>query len=417
MKAKKKENRGRKVLGILLVFFFLLGILWVSPSLAQAPTKVRIFFLGNMTGSYAATETPAFHGWVTTWKWLNKNQYIPGVEVVADWGDAGSDVSKAMSLYKTAMSGATKPVCFQSMNSAQEIALRPWFERDQIPDVTPGGAPGTLWPPSYIFSYIVPYVNQVGAYVDYAKKSWKQSRKPKFGFLTWDNAFGRCIVTDDVINYIKSQGFEYVGAEFFPGAVTEVTTQLLALKNRGADFVYTNTLSAQYAVVLRDFASLGLKMSQMQMGACVWVDPRRTADIAGEAAEGFLQMQNFEPPSVWSKMPQVMNAFKFGNHPETEFTSEWMSCWIQAHITAEAIKIAAKEVGAKNITGKAIYDALAKVKTDCEGVAKIQYSKDIHWAQTLKIFRVTTKKVGKTKFDSVYAEAATDWFAPPNLMK
>jgi hypothetical protein len=50
-------------------------------------------------------------------------------------------------------------------------------------------------------------------------------------------------------------------------------------------------------------------------------------------------------------------------------------------------------------------------------VAKIQYSKDIHWGQTLKIFRVTTKKVGKTKLDSVYAEAATDWFAPPNLMK
>jgi len=405
----------------LMICFFVVGLATVfatGPAAAEAEkTKVRIYFLGNMTGAYAATEAPAFRAWVTTWKWLNKSNYIPGVEVVADWGDCGSSVVKAQSLYKKAMSGDQKPVCFQSMNSAEEIALRPWFRRDKVPDVTPGGAPGSIFPPGYIFSYISPYVNQVGAFLDYAKSVWKEKRAPKFAFLTWDHAFGRCIVTDEVIDYAKSKGFEYVGAEYFPVRVTEATSQILALKQRGADFVYTNTLSAQYAVILKDFKNLGLTMKDMQLGACVWVDPGRTVGIAGDAAEGFWQMQNFEPPSVWGKMPQIMKVFEFGEHPDSEFTSEWMSCWIQAHVTAEAIKIASAKVGAENITGQDVYEALQKVDTDCKGVCPIQYTKDIHWAQRVKVFQVTAKEFGKSKRESVFVHGLTDWIEPPMLMK
>jgi branched-chain amino acid transport system substrate-binding protein len=403
---------------VCLMVFMSVFISMIGHATADASkTKVRIFFLGNLTGAYAATETTAFRGWVTTWKWLNKTNFIPGVEVIADWGDAGSSVVKAQSLYKKAISADQKPVCFQSMNSAEEIALRPWFRRDQIPDVTPGGAPGSIYPPGYIFSYIAPYVNQVGAFLDYAKSVWKKEQAPRFAFLTWDNAFGRSVVTDEVINYAKLKGFEYVGAEYFPTSVTEATSQILALKQRGADFVYTNTLSAQYAVVLKDFQGLGLKMSDMQLGAVTWVDPGRTVAIAGDAAEGFWQMQNFEPPSVWGKMSPIKEVFEFGEHPEDEFTSEWMSCWIQAYVTAEAIKIAAAEVGAKNITGQDVYKALQKVKTDCAGVCPINYTKEIHWAQRAKVFRVTAKEVGKSRLDSVYAHELTGWLEPPMLMK
>ncbi len=394
----------------------------VAPTAPEKPGKVqiRVTWLIDLTGAYGGVELLCGRAWVTTWDYLNQKEYIPGVEVIATLIDCGSATPRAISNYKLAMEASPKPVVLHTMNSGHEVALKAQFDRDRMPNLTAGAAPDTLLPIGYIFSYISPYVDWTARYLEWAKSVWKQSRAPRFGFLTWDIAFGRAPVTDATINYAKSLGFEYVGAEFFPVAVTEASSQLLKLKALGTDFVYTNTLPSQYAAVLKSANALGMTpTSPMQLGACGWaVHTHTLISLVGNMADGVVRAHTFVPDDELRNIPTLMEVFKFGSHPPEEFGSEWATGYLQAYIIADALKAAVAKVGAQNVTNDVVYEVMQNLKTDGGGVVPgLTYSKDNHWAKFAGVQRVTVKgTLPPSKIDWDILDVVGPMQETPNLM-
>jgi len=87
----------------------------------------------------------------------------------------------------------------------------------------------------------------------------------------------------------------------------------------------------------------------------------------------------------------------------------WIGGWANGTIMAAGIKKAVETVGAENVDGQAIRDALATIQLDIEGAGNIwEVGGGINsYNQTLRMWQysVSTDKWG----------AITDWYRPPLL--
>ena len=87
----------------------------------------------------------------------------------------------------------------------------------------------------------------------------------------------------------------------------------------------------------------------------------------------------------------------------------WIGGWANGTIMAAGIKKAVETVGAENVDGQAIRDAMATIQLDIEGAGNIWEVGDgiNSYNQTLRMWQysVSTDKWG----------AITDWYRPPLL--
>ena len=77
--------------------------------------------------------------------------------------------------------------------------------------------------------------------------------------------------------------------EIIPTVLTDATSQLLTMKKKDPDFAYINTNTQWVPVVLKDSYKLGLKTKYVVNNYGI---DERTPELAGEAAEGVMGIQD-----------------------------------------------------------------------------------------------------------------------------
>jgi len=336
-------------------------MVWSSPAIAEN-VQIKIGHLPHMTGGYAAGQVGINDAFLDTVKYANDNNLIPGVELVPTWADGGTDVSKSTAAFKKMIAETPRPVLILGESTPIGIALKSWHYKEMVPDLEGGSSVDFFKLPSATFSQPAPYVNQAGAFIDYfMEKLWKKKTKPKFAWLTWDHPAGRSPITPEVEAYIKSKGVEIVGAEFIPLVPTDMTPQLLRLKKLKVDVTYGCAYHNAYAVVLKDAKKLGM-LGKFTMGFMYWISPKSLLEAVGPLTEGIWQTGIFHADiKAWNTYaPKYMEIYNLNNRkssPDIYVSGLWRTC-----TAIEAVKIAIKNVGAKNVDGKAMYDALTQMK-------------------------------------------------------
>jgi ABC-type branched-subunit amino acid transport system substrate-binding protein len=393
------------VAGVVLLTLTLTG-------LAQAQkVKIAVGHIPHMTGAYATGQVGINEGFLDAVWLVNQTNMIPGVELVAVWADGGTEVPKAMDAYKKLASGEPKPVAIVGESTAVGLALKKWHTRDAIPDVEGGSDDEFYNLPSWTFSTVCPYVNQMGAWVDYyLKEIWPKkglNRPPRFAFLTWDNAFGRASLTDNTRAYLKKKGVDLVGEEFIPNVPTDTTPQLLRLKNAGVDFTYGGMYHTAFNVVLKDAEKLGM-IDSISFGLTGAVESDQIINGVGDLARNTYVTQVFKHPSTWAKdAPDALRAFET-NKREKAHASIWSNGFQRGMIAANAVKAAVEKVGAKNVDGPAIYDALTRLnKVDPQVSAKVSFNaKKRYGVDEIYMWRLNNKTINNLGV-----------VVPPNLTK
>ncbi len=331
----------------------------------QAQAKEKEIVIGNLihlTGAYAATQAGAQEGILDAVKYLNKINYVPGVKLKAIWVDGGTNAAKSLTGLKKMLAHKPKPVIVHGESTGIGIALKKWYVKSKVPTLEGGTADIFGQKPSWTFSPNIPYTNLCGAWVDYyLKHLWKdKTRKPRFAWLTWDNPFGRSSITPKVKAYIKSRGVEIVAEEFIPGVPVDTTAQLLRLKEKKVDFTFGGFYYSAFAPVLKDAGKLGMTDDIAFGGIFFPVDdgPKLVGDLCRNTWDTHFW---FPASLLEERAPIIAKAYKDGGHTKISKTM-YGHCFHNIGICAEAIRIAAADVGPEKVDGPAVYNAIKKIK-------------------------------------------------------
>ena len=355
---------GKRACVLLSILFFILGVWGVGHADKK---KVYVGHLVHITGPYGGTQVANNPGFLDGVELANKYMDFNGVEVVPVWKDGGSDAAKSMTAFKQMASGDKKIVAMVGQSTGVALALKKWNIKKEIVNVEGGSDDELTKLPSWTFSPTSPYVNELGLWVDYYLKNiWPKKnlkRKPRFAWLTWEVAYGRASITPKTRAYIESKGVEIVGEEFIPYVPTDVSAQLLRLKEKGVDFTFGGMYQNAYAVVLKEMEKLSM-IDQIDVGLCYAIVPGVLLDMVGPLARNTYIVSNIWPVNEWTeRAPQVLEIFNKNDRGKMGFPPEGYAMTAgMALIACEAIRIASHTVGPDKIDGQAVYEAMQKIK-------------------------------------------------------
>ena len=384
MMQKKEHQRTLKkgyvlcAVMVAIAFCFSMGPILGTKALAsEAKTVIPIGHLPHFTGAYGATQASFAFAQEDAIEWANSVNYVPGAELKLTWVDGGTNPVHSLGGFKKMIAERPKPVVIIGESTGIGTALVKWHAKAKVPDVEGGMSQAMIDPPSWTFCQPPPYASQFGAWVDYFLENiWKKKRPPKFAWLTWDNPFGRAPMTKEAEAYLKSKGIKIVGAEFIPNVPSNTIAQCMRLKESGADFTFGGMYPSALSVVLKDMEKLGMT-GTITIGLSYACNLGELIKYVGPLANGVhITGINTLIDDWGKKCPMVLEMYVKKNR---KGTNKWGygNCWSKFAIAVEAVKMAAKAVGADKVDGTAVYDALVKMRNfDAWGISPpISYSK------------------------------------------
>jgi branched-chain amino acid transport system substrate-binding protein len=131
------------------------------------------------------------------------------------------------------------------------IQAKPIIQEYKIPLINYSTFQGILKPPiDYVYLPFGSYVLDSYAILEYIRTIHKGKDAPKVGLLTYNNVYGKSI-HDPSKEYAAKNNINIVSIEEFPPATVDLTTELLRLKGKGAEYVFVQILPAAIITALK----------------------------------------------------------------------------------------------------------------------------------------------------------------------
>lgn len=137
------------------------------------------------------------------------------------------------------------------------IMAKPVFQKYRIPTINYSTYKGFLKPPiDYAYLPFGDYDMDSYAVLEYIKGIHKGAEAPKVGLLTYNNPYGKAI-HEPSKDYAAKFGVNIVGIEEFPPKTLDLNTELLRLKNAGAQYVFMQVLPSAVILALQSADRVG----------------------------------------------------------------------------------------------------------------------------------------------------------------
>lgn len=137
------------------------------------------------------------------------------------------------------------------------IQIKPIIQEYKIPTINYSTYQGILKPPlDYMYLPFGSYILDSYAILEYIRSIHKGAGAPKVGLLTYNNVYGRSI-HDPSKEYAAKHQIDIVTIEEFPPATVDLTTEMLRLKSKGAEYVFMQILPAAIITALKSADKVG----------------------------------------------------------------------------------------------------------------------------------------------------------------
>ena len=128
--------------------------------------------------------------------------------------------------------------------AGEGLAVKPIIQHYKIPTINYSTSWELLEPPvSYMYLPFGSYRMDSYAILEYIRTIHKGKDSPKVGLLTYNNAYGRSI-HEPCTAYAKKINVNIVAIEEFPPKTVDLTTELLRLQRKGAEYIFMQMLPA-----------------------------------------------------------------------------------------------------------------------------------------------------------------------------
>jgi len=352
------------------VFAMVAAMAMVLSGVAFSAPAIKVGHLADLTGPTGEVGKPYAQGVQDYKDWVNAHGGVNGKQIDMPMFDYAYDKNKAVNQYKKYKEDGV--VAIQGWGSGDTEALSKTTGDDKIPYISASYSAHLTDPKKtpYNFFCAPDYTTGLRAGLRYLKDNWKEKRAPKVVFIYPNHPYGIAPIKGGK-EYAKELGFEVLGDEDVSLKAIEANSQLLSVKNKGADFAWVGGTTNSTAVILKDAKKLGLKT---RFFINIWGADETTPKLAAGAEEGALVMVG---STVYgSKVPgmkQLMQITK--NQPQV---THYIRGYVSMMVLTEALKIADKK---GQLNGPGVKAALESLKNfDTGGLAadKITFSATDH---------------------------------------
>ena len=177
------------------------------------------------------------------------------------------DLTIVDSAYKTAEAVKyVKKFCTQDQmdmlatwSAGSGIMAKPIIQQYKIPNINYSTYQGILKAPvDYAYLPFGSYILDSYAVLEYIKAIHKGSDAPKVGLLTYNNAYGKSI-HEPSQEYAAAHNVDIVDIEEFPPQAVDLNTELLRLKQKGAEYIFVQNLPSAIIMALEAADRAGYK--------------------------------------------------------------------------------------------------------------------------------------------------------------
>jgi branched-chain amino acid transport system substrate-binding protein len=318
---------------------------------AQAQ-EIRVGGIFDLTGITSDVGKPYAQGVQDAVAWTNANGGINGKSIRLISVDYGYKIPEAVAAYKR-LTEDEQVVMINGWGTGDTLALKDFVNGDKIPYFSASFA-GDLTDPSktpYNFFVAPSYSDQLRAWLSWVKSDWKdKSRNPKVAFFYGDNAYGKAPI-EAGRRFCKENGIDLVDEEIVPGNFQDATSQLLNMKQKGADYAYINVTTTGVSLILRDAKKLGITT---KFGSNPYGFGEALPAVARDSAEGVTGVVPHVPFGENVPGMKKLQEFHQKNHPNDTHDAMYVRGWSYVLVWAEALKRADK---AGKINGEAVKKA------------------------------------------------------------
>ncbi|HEY5676860.1 MAG TPA: ABC transporter substrate-binding protein [Myxococcales bacterium] len=361
---------------------------------AQAQ-EIKVGGIFDLTGITSDVGKPFAQGVRDGVQWTNENGGINGKKIRLVDVDYGYKIPEAVAAYKR-MIGDEKVVMINGWGTGDTEGLKAQVNQDKVPYLSASFS-GHLTDPAktpYNFFVAPSYSDQLRAWLHWVKDDWKdKSRNPKVAFFYGDNAYGKAPI-EAGRRYCKDIGVDLVDEEIVPGAFQDATSQLLNMKQKGADYAYINVTTTGVSTILRDAKKLGLNT---KFGSNPYGFSEALPLVAKEYAEGVTGVMPHVPFGENVPGMKRLEDFHKKNHPNDTHDALYVRGWSYVLVWTEALRRADK---AGALTGEGVKAALETFKDfDLGGLTNpVTYTSSDHRPSTkTAIYQIKGGKLVKVK--------------------
>jgi branched-chain amino acid transport system substrate-binding protein len=155
--------------------------------------------------------------------------------------------------------------------AGEGLAVKPIVQQYKIPTINYSTSWELLEPPvSYMYLPFGSYRMDSYAILEYIRAIHKGKDAPKVGLLTYNNAYGRSI-HEPCREYAKKINVNIVAIEEFPPKTVDLTTELLRLQRKGAEYIFMQMLPA--AIVTAFKSADRINYNPIFLGTWTSTDP------------------------------------------------------------------------------------------------------------------------------------------------
>ncbi len=360
--------------------------------------EIKVGGIFDLTGITSDVGKPYAQGVQDAVANLNAKGGINGKKVRLISVDYGYKIPEAVSAYKRLVNDE-RVVMINGWGTGDTLALKEFVNKDKVPYFSASFA-GDLTDPAktpYNFFVAPSYSDQIRAWLSWVKSDWKdKSRSPKVAFFFGDNAYGKAPI-EAGRRFCKENGIDLVDEEIVPGNFQDATSQLLNMKQKGADYAYINVTTTGVSLILRDAKKLGLAT---KFGSNPYGFSEALPAVAKEVAEGVTGVVPHVPYGENVPGMKALLDFNKANHPNETQNAMYVRGWTYVQVWAEALRRADK---AGQLTGEGVKKAAETLKEfDLGGLTNpVSYSPTDHRPMTkTPIYQIKGGKLVKiAEFD------------------
>jgi branched-chain amino acid transport system substrate-binding protein len=384
---------GRKgMIGILVCCFFVL-ISFPAGVLAEKPASLSIALLGDLTGPYASVVGPMAPGAEDAVQSVNEELGgIDGVKLKLHVRDNTGKAALGLQQYAELIGSTPKPLFFGVPHTPTAEALREKIVRDDVIGFFPGSVPD-LYPQGNSYSFYALYAEQSAVFIRWLRANWTEKRNPRVAIITWDQAYGRAMLTPEFFDYCKKMKVDIVAQELFGVRDLDLTTHMVRIRSKNPDWVIANNTGSGPLAILRAAKELGMKIKFANNVGGDWGTVRLDPGLF-EDAISVMHMASYDDTDH-PGIKKVFSYLKKNNRGIKEQTAFYVLGWQYVLMIHKTVSDAVAKVGWDKLDTTAIKNELNHLTNwePLDGVVKITYTDKCRHSHWLRIFKIKDGKL------------------------
>ncbi len=241
----------RRLFNILFVMVIVTGFISLGMVTGASAKDIKVGAIINLTGP--ASTWGQFHakGHKDYFRYVNEVKGgIGGNKIKLTVVDHAYKVPEAIKYIKKFCTSDKMDIT-ATWDAGSGIMAKPIIQKYKIPNINYSTYQGILKAPvDYAYLPYGSYIMDAYAVLEYIKTIHKGRGAPKVGLLTYNNAYGKSIHAASK-EYASQYNVDIVGIEEFPTRTLDLNTELLKLKNKGAEYIFMQCLPSAILMALR----------------------------------------------------------------------------------------------------------------------------------------------------------------------